>query len=120
MAKDLEDQRVLTDENTTQMAKVASTEGVKQASEGLNKPKHSSSIQTTSDSLNQIPEMTISLNEFQHIHQLGPEKSLITAPFTVNHTAHAQMAVNIPVSSTYHGAVDDNKTFQSAASFTTR
>ncbi len=119
MAKALEDQRVLADENTMQVAMVAFTEGVKQAPEVLTKPNHSSSTATTSDSLNQVPVMTIGLNELQHIHQPGPEASVMMAPFTVSHTAPAQMAVNIPVSSTQHGVIDGNKTFQSAASFTT-
>ncbi len=55
MAKVLEDQRVLVDENTMQVAKVAFTKGVKQASEGLNKPNHDSSIVTAKDSLNRVP-----------------------------------------------------------------
>ncbi len=119
MAKALEDQRVLENENTMQVAKVAFTEGVKQASEGLNKPNHSSSIGMASDSLNQVPVMTIGLNELQHIHQLRPETSVTMAPFTVSYTAPASMAANTPVSSTQHGVIDSNKTFQSVASFTT-
>ncbi len=102
-----------------QVANVAFTEGVKQASEELNRPKHSSSIVTASDGFNQVPATTIGLNELQHIHQLGPETSVMTAPFTVNYTAPAQMAANIPVSSTQHGVIDGKKTFQSTASFTT-
>ncbi len=119
MAKALEDQRILADENTTQLAKVAFTEGVKQASEELNKPKHSSSIAMASDCFNRVHAMTNGLNELQHIHQLGSETSVMVAPFTVNHTAPAQMAMNIPVSSIQHGVIDCNKTFQSTASFTT-
>ncbi len=119
MAKTLEDQRILADENTTQVAKVPFTEGIKQASKELNKPKHSSSIATASDCFNQVPAMTNGLNELQHIHQLGSETSVMAAPFTVNHTAPTQMAANIPVSSTHHGVIDGNKTFQSTANFTT-
>ncbi len=63
--------------------------------------------------------MIIGLNELQNIHQLRPETSVMMAPFRVSHTTSAQMAVNIPVSSTQYGAIDDNETFQSVASFTT-
>ncbi len=72
MAKALEDHKVLADENTTQVAKVAFTEGVKQGSEGLNKPNHISPIGMTSESLNQVPVTTNGLNELQQIHQLRP------------------------------------------------
>ncbi len=72
-----------------------------------------------SDSLNQVPVMTIGLNELQHIHQLRPETSATMASFMVSHTAPPQMGPNIPVSYTQHGVIDGNKMFQSAASFTT-
>ncbi len=119
MVKALEDQRILEDENIIQVAKVAFTKGVKQASEELNKPKHSSSIAMASDSFNRVPAMIIGLNELQHIHQLGSQTGIMAAPFTVNHTSPAQMVANIPVSSAQHGVIDGNKTFQSTASFTT-
>ncbi len=102
-----------------QVAKVCFTAGVKQASKELNKPKHNSSIAMTSDCFNQVPATTNGLNELQHIHQLWSETSVMAAPFMVNHTAPAQIAANIPVSSTQHGVIDSNKTFQSKASFTT-
>ncbi len=41
------------------------------------------------------------------------------APLTVNHAAPAQQTANLPVYSTNYGAMDGNKTFQSAASFNT-
>ncbi len=116
MTKALEEQKVLAEENAMQMVKGAFTEGVKQGSEGLNKPNYSSYKGMEIDSLSQT---SVTSNGLQQIHQLRPETSDATVPFMTNHVAPAQMAVNIPTTSIQHGATDGNKTFQSVASFNT-
>ncbi len=45
-----------------------------------------------------------------------PVSCSMTAPITVSHTAHEQLAANIPDTSTRHGAMDGNKTFPTWAS----
>ncbi len=110
MTKALEEQKVLADETSMQVAKVAFTEGVKQSSQRQTHPNHSLYVETEIDRLSQNSVMTNSDFGLQQIHQLRTETSAAMAPFTVNHTAPAQMAPNIPDYSTNYGAMDGNKT----------
>ncbi len=119
MTKALEEQKLLGDETSMQVAKVAFTEGVKQDSQRLTQPNHSSPIKTMSDHLSHNSVMTNDDFGLLQIHQLRPETSVTMAPFMVNHTAPAQQAAKLPVYSTQYGAMDGNKTFQSVASFNT-
>ncbi len=110
MAKALEEQNVLADETSMQVAKVAFTERVKQGSQRQEHPNHSSSVETESASLTQSSVMTNGDFGLQQIHQFRPETSAARAPFTVNHSAPAPMAANISANSTNYGAIDGNKT----------
>ncbi len=93
------------------MAKVVFTEGVKQGSERLTQPNHSSLNGTDSDLLSQNPVMTKCDNGLQQNHLLRSETSTGKAPQTVSHAAPAQQAANLPVYSTQYGVMDSNKTF---------
>ncbi len=119
MTKALEDQKLLVDETSMQVAKVAFTEGVKQGSQRLTMPNHSSPMETEIDHLSQNSVMTNSDLGLQQIHQLSPETSTLMAPFTLNQVAPSQVAANIPVYSTNYRIMDGNKTFPSAVSFNT-
>ncbi len=70
MAKALEEQKVLADETSTQVAKVAFTEGVKQGSQRQAHPNHSSSVETESARPTQGSVMTNNDFELQQIHQI--------------------------------------------------
>ncbi len=100
-----------------QVAYVAFTKSVKQGSQRLTQPNHSSPMETDSDCLIHNSVTTNGDFGLQQIHQLRPETIGMMAPFTVNHTAPAQQAATLPVYSTQYGAMDGNKTFQSVASF---
>ncbi len=119
MTKALEELKILADENSTQVGKVAFTEVVKQSSERLTQPNHSTPIVTRSDRLSQNTVMTNGDNRLQQIHLLRSETSTAMAPLMVNHAAPAQQATHLPVYSTNYEAMDVNKAFQSAASFNT-
>ncbi len=90
MAKALEEQKVLADETRTQVYKIAFTEGVKQGSQRQALSNHSSSVERESARLTQSSVMTNSDFGLQQIHQLRPETSAATVPFTVNHAVPAQ------------------------------
>ncbi len=119
MTKALEEKKLLADETSMQVAKVAFTEGVKPGSQRLTQPNHSSPMETESDCLSHNAVTTNGDFGLQYIHQLRPETSEMMAPFTANHTAPAQQAAKLPVYCTQYGAMDGYKTFQSAASFNT-
>ncbi len=80
----IEDQKLLADETSTQVAKVAFTEGVKQGSQTLTLPNHSSPMEMEIDRLSQNSVMTNVDFGLQQMHQLRPETSTVMAPFTVN------------------------------------
>ncbi len=101
------------------VAKVTFTEGVKQGSQRLTQPNHSSPMETESDRLSHNSVTTNSDFGLQQIHQLRPETSVMMAPFMVNHTAPAPQVAKIPVYSTRSGAMYCSKTFQSVACFNT-
>ncbi len=119
IAKALEEQKVLADETSMQVAKVAFTEGVKQSSERQEHPNHRSSVEMESACPTQGSVMTNSDFGLQQIHQLRPETSPVTVPFMVNNAVPAQMAANIPAYSTSCGMMNSNKTLPTAVSFDT-
>ncbi len=120
MTKALEDQKVLADETSTKIAKVAFTERIKEGSKRQVHPHHSSSVDMESAYHSQSSVVTDSDFVLQHIHQLRPETDAAMAPFMVNHATPAHMAANIPPYSTQHGGTDSNKTIPSAAGIDTR
>ncbi len=66
------------------MAKIAFTKGVKQGSERLTQPNHSSPMGTESDRLSQNPVTTNGDNGLKQIHLLRSETSTVMAPLMVN------------------------------------
>ncbi len=95
MTKDLEEQTILADENTTQVAlKVCFTKGVKQGSERLTQPNHSSPMGMESNRLSQNPVMTNGDNGLKQIHLPRSETNTAMAPLAVNYAPAAQQAVN--------------------------
>ncbi len=119
ITKALEELKILADENSTQVGKVAFTEVVKQSSERLTQHNHSTPIVMGSDRLSQNTVMTNGDNGLQRIHLLRSETNTAMASLMVNHAAPAQQAANLPVYCTNYEAMDGNKEFQSAASFNT-
>ncbi len=120
MTKALEDQRVLADETSMQVAKVAFTKGVKEGSQRQTQPYHSSSVVTESACLSPSSVMTNCDFGLHHIHQLRPETSAAMATFMLNHATPTQMAANRPTESTNNGAMDGNKILPSVTSLDTR
>ncbi len=76
MTKALEDQKILADETSMQVAKVAFTEGVKQGSQRLTQPNHSSPMETESDRLSQNSVTTNGDYGLQQTHQRQVERWL--------------------------------------------
>ncbi len=115
----LEEQMIKVNETSTEVAKAAYAEGVKHGSVKQSLPNNSSSMETESFHFKLNPVTTDGEYGLQQIHQLRSETSVVTAPFTVNHTAFGQMAANRPIPSTQYGVMDGNKTFLSVASYNT-
>ncbi len=114
VAQALEKQIAIDNQTSAKAVKLAYAEGLKHGSDKQSYPLQSPTLETENVGYrNSVTATGDSI--LQQTPQQRPVMCLVMASVMVNHTAHEQLAANIPDTSTQYEMMDGNNTFASMA-----